>query len=835
MRCFNGLMLVVAMTLLIPLSLNAGGFKDERAPFDKSSYKRTMWSHANPWFPPDKSRTYAGGGPDFSWQKYNSDDVRKWKEVALRCKPYGLNGLQIEATVDGGSGWVEVLKTALAGFKEAGNGFMAMPFLSIVCEDARLPELLVKRFDTLMPELKTHPNVMRIDGHPVVAVYVGMRHPVPTWREAIAKVEAKHGRMIWLIDMGEINVVNPGKSLGEWLPEYMPVFDGITQYNWGSGNDLQLQWNKEAAAFFAANCPGKIFETAVNNTHTVYFHYGGLAPNFTARFRELWETALKSKADSITLTNFNDTYENSRVFPSYEMDDVLLRISQHELARLNSKPFPASPSPELYLSNYTSVLLGQPLRFEVLGFPLAGKDKRVEIQLDLCSGAGAILHSFPKREMTLDGLRAETFEASSTDFADQRAVQPKLRWHLLRDGQNGDSGLLPQTNIVTSLRPHLLWWTRALKNMIRLSSGGAWSLNDKTPGQTAVYPSSGTGFILSDAQSNCNGSPGDSNTGGGWVRILRNGREIQSFGNWDLKFAWPIAMPNPGGSLDWYNLELENGNGCRYLSPPIWVMTNERPGKVRIPIWCAQDGAIRDFEVEAARVPFFQYDCDRNTGRLLYDASGYNHHGSLGGGHLAYTAYRHEHIGLVDPGNAAFPKHVVDNDGRGCLAFDGNSFAMIQGGTAFPYASTYEVSVKPDAIGKRQGILGAANNQINLYLLEDGRIEASRTGVVEGEGGRPPQGGPSTTAKIVSATALKSGKWARLTVVYDLRKLALYVDGKFQGDAPLSPVRDAEWINVMVLGGTCGFPYNPKDYFTGKIRNARFYGRNLAPHEFLKN
>jgi hypothetical protein len=39
--------------------------------------------------------------------------------------------------------------------------------------------------------------------------------------------------------------------------------------------------------------------------------------------------------------------------------------------------------------------------------------------------------------------------------------------------------------------------------------------------------------------------------------------------------------------------------------------------------------------------------------------------------------------------------------------------------------------------------------------------------------------------------------------------------------------------NVIVLGGTCGAPYEPQPAFRGGIRQVRFYGRNLAPDEFL--
>ena len=35
--------------------------------------------------------------------------------------------------------------------------------------------------------------------------------------------------------------------------------------------------------------------------------------------------------------------------------------------------------------------------------------------------------------------------------------------------------------------------------------------------------------------------------------------------------------------------------------------------------------------------------------------------------------------------------------------------------------------------------------------------------------------------EVVSTVKLEAGRWTRLAVVYDLRKLRLYIDGKFQG------------------------------------------------------
>ncbi|MBC8443467.1 LamG domain-containing protein [PVC group bacterium] len=362
-----------------------------------------------------------------------------------------------------------------------------------------------------------------------------------------------------------------------------------------------------------------------------------------------------------------------------------------------------------------------------------------------------------------------------------------------------------------------------------------WALNGVPSGGTAAWPKDGLAVLSCGTFSN-RSSATQVNRGGGWVRILRNGREIESFSKWDLKMTKTVRLPSPGSALDWINLELANANGGRYLSPSIWVTGNSRPGAVTLPI-LLEDGTIVDVSVEAARVPFFFYPCGQNNGAFLLDRSGYEHHGYVGGkgyggGHLARTGYRHEHTGPVRPGGEkSRPAWGQDETARGFLRFDGDSYAMIQGGTAFPYAATYECMARPARLGGEQGILGAANGQVALVILDDGRVRASRSGAVEGTGGsKPPR---RETVSVTSTTALATGKWSHLAVVYDLRELKLYVNRDHQGSKPVAPMRSHEWINAVVIGGLCRFPYKPVPGFVGDLWNLRIYGRNLALGEFV--
>ena len=790
--------------------------EDTRPPFDKSAYRGTAWSQANPWWLPNRSRTYAGGGPDFAWHKYSDDGVEMWRQVALRCKPYGLTGLQGEVLAP--SGYENIWRNMLLGFEKAGNGFMLEPFIT----GAKGGEEVEKVVEGLMPELKQHSNVLRLDDAPVVILYSPGGEP-KQWQETIAAIESKHGRMIWLMDAAHASA--------DKIRRFMPVFDGVSMYaNWSEEGQRKLYG--EIGPVMRTEFPHKIFEGGVHTTYMVHFHYGGVAPKLTEKFRNSWDIALEAKPDSVAITNFFDCYENSRILPSYEMDDILLRISQDRLARWREQSPPASDEPDLYVANYTNVILGQDMDFEVIGFPLKGENKTVAVKLDICDSAEKVLHSFPEREMVLDAMKVETFSLPSEGFCEHLCVHPRVQY--TRGGQTLDSYLLPQTNLVTSLRPHMLFWCRALNHVIRIDTSREWTMNAAGPGEPLAWPKDAVGLIRSHAFSQ--GMRGVKNRGGGWVRVLRNGREIESFAKWDLRFLWPVRLPDPVGALDWYNLELESAE-CKYLSPPIWVGGAMRPGEVDLPIRTSV-GEVSSVRVDAARVPYFMYECDTDTGALLMDSSGYEHHGYLGGkgyggGHLAYTAYRHEHKGLLSQTHEGYPKWAKDADGTGHLTFDGVSYVMIQGGTAFPYASTYELFVRPDKLGQRMGILGAANAQVNIYLTRDGHIEASRLGAVEGEGAATPNDAPKTTAKVLSQSTVPTDRWTHIAVVYDLKTLSLYLDGKLQGQAPLAPSPSAEWINAVVVGGTCAFPYKPRDFFIGDIRRLRIYGRNLAPVEFL--
>jgi Concanavalin A-like lectin/glucanases superfamily len=813
----------------------------KRLPFDKGNYKGTVWSAANPWFRPSRdsvSRTKTYGGTDFAWHNFTDDGPVMWKEIAEKYHKYGITGLQFEITDK--AGFFSIFNAAAEGFKLSGNKFRIMPFLSL---HPRKPEKMIDYIDGTFEALKkwfADPVTFKVDGHPVIAVYSPSRLKPNDWKLVISTIEKKHGRFIWLFNAAHIKKT-------PLIKEYVKVFDGTTMYgNWPLS--VQKKLFEELAPIMHKEFPEKIFEVATHTNYTVHFHYGGFIPNLTEKFRKSWEIAIAAKPDAITATNWFDIYENSRIMPSYELDDIRLRTLRYYSNLWRKIPPRKFHVPDLYVANFTNVMLGQMLKVEVISFPIKGGGKISELEMQLCRPDGTILYSSPKRSINLNILDSQFFSIPALKFYNEKAVLPRItyKWR----NRKFTSPMLPQTNLVTSLRPHLLYWCRSLNNMLvmQFSKDKTWEIDSCKPGQTITLPSNGKAVVHGTGRSTSSGSA--KNRAGNWVKLLRNGRELSSFKTlspWGLNLSVPVTMPSPVGALDWYNLELENfKTGSRYITPPIWVVSGNRPSKITMPILdiTAPKPTVKNITIEAVRVPYFYYKCAKSAGRILLDSSGYDHNGMIGNqkvsaGIIQMTLYRHEHTGYsvnvgssVNIGIDQYPLFTKDVQGR-YLQFDGKSHAMIRGGTAFPYAATYELFIKPDDDDSEQYFMGAANGQIILSRFADGKIKMSRLGAIEGEGGSKPKS--RTKISIVSKSSTQKGKWSHIAVVYDLNKLYLYVNGKLENSAPCKPIPSQEWIGSLVIGGRCKFPYIALPSFKGGIKKVRIYGRNLSPKEFLIN
>ncbi|MBQ6914525.1 MAG: LamG domain-containing protein, partial [Kiritimatiellae bacterium] len=456
----------------------------------------------------------------------------------------------------------------------------------------------------------------------------------------------------------------------------------------------------------------------------------------------------------------------------------------------------------------------------------------------VCDTSGKVLHTFPPRRVKLDEFRAETFSVPSTKFAGERGVVPRLRYKWA--GREHSMNYGPMTVMDPSIRGYRMFWARSTRNQLEVDGPNDWRMDDAAPGGTHLPRRLGLSRF-SAALSPVYQGHAKTVMGASRYGIRRDGQEFY-FQDESKGFScdFMLPTPHPGRALHWYTLEVQNGDGRKYQTLPIWETNGRRAAKVKVPIW-KEDGSIAEYDIEGSRVPFWHYPVDHDDGRLLVDASGWGHNGCIrgsgyGGGHLGHTGYNHYHNGPVPTTLGGKFRSIFcrDADGRGYLSFNGsNDYVMVMGGTAFPGAFTYELSVRPTELGREVGLLSTAyNNQIQIWLANDGAVKVahqSEREVVEG-------GKKVVRRKVDSLTSdvkLTPGRWVRLAVVYDLRTVRLFVDGAQAGAVSSPPARSAEFINHVVLGAKCGGLWSPTAHFKGDMRQVRMYGRNLSPSELI--
>jgi len=828
---FNFLLALSAVAVDSP-SANAPDF---RPPFDKSDYRGNVSVQVNPWFPLDKPAADAYGGPNIPWIRFQDD---AWYRGMELCAEYGVTAFVPE--INEPSSWSGVWRKLLdapAGRAKGVKVGMFFGFWSKTADDSI--KSMKRILEPFREDLKSNPRVLRAGGHPVMVVYNPNKYKPEEWKRIFDALDAEFGRMVYLVNFCELAQTPSGggtsaEKFEERLRSYLPVFDGVSNYG-SSGVAMQHMCAKVLKRVMK-DYPGKIYESGIHTTYTNHFHMGGNEVHLSRDWRDSVETYFASDPDSEMLTNLFDHYENSLLYPCYEREDFLLRYLEWALHKWKGRGFRFEKEPEIVLANHNTIQLGwESLDFEVMAFPIDSKAKEIEVWLELCNTAGKVLHAFEPRKVKMDDFRCETYSIPSTNFADERGIVPRVRYKW--QGKERMTDFNPMTLVSPSLRSYHMYWARSTRNHMRTTGSNKWTLGGVPQGGTLV--SKGGQTVFAGNLKNNYGWKGPTQ-GYAFTTVKRDWSDFYRTTDARLECAMQqvFDLPDPGAGLHWYHLEIENPKGRKAQTLPIWHTDGSRQGVVAMPVK-KEDGAIATYEIEAARVPYWHYPCDSDSGRFLLDVSGYRHNGSIrgagyGGGHLGHMGYNHYHNGALQPAPKDWkPMFARDADGTGHLCLDGKKdYVMIMGGSAFPGASTYEISVRPAEIGREMGVLGSGNNQISVDVLADGRVRAARRSEHEGAGGLPRKG-PFVNREVVSKVRLEPGVWTKIQVVYDLKNLRLYLNGILQGEVESSPIADHEWITHVIIGAKCTWVWNPKAHFHGDVRNIRMYGRNLAPDEFL--
>jgi len=830
------------------------------------------------------------------------DDFKDFVYVAHKMEEYGFNGLQYPGNR------IDIVADA---FKAAGNGRKVALFHDSVLNGsldmavynaAKTDDERIKVFaaawiiqlKSMRKLLLKHPNIARVDGHPVIILYGGTRVPGITpelWAKAVRIIEAQTYRCIWLYcGSGFTWDVDELKS---WLP----AVDGVSQY----GPWLEA-WKSQAliAQTMKRDYPQKIFEAeAANGYYTEA--YGGEGANnsrLTAELRDSWENAINLKPDAVTVVNWSDFVENTAIEPTYERWDSFLRICADKARKFRGQKR-GSVSPDLIETHKTDTLVGEPLEFEVLGLPVKAVDKAVKLDIRLENSAGREVYAFPQQTMVCDDMKTEMFRVPSVDFALELAVYPVLRYTW-----NGKSfgpyrfrgsrlrfGEVPYEQVwstpVDCLRPEFEVKISAsipgAKDDVKVDAGGVLVARPGAPYPVIVQRD----FAKATAGRNVHSN------------LLLNGVDYApiDYGAWETEHWGASQYVNRGSAAPLESLEVEtteyafetvalNGKPYtteqiigRWNSRPVWLVSDEKwLEKVKVPVpvlrfdkkvyddlysryswWGITLPAdeVVDVEVPKYRVPYWDYKFDYDRGEMCWDSSGYNHHGYLGGrtswsdfGPFWYN-YGNYFKGwktrteLGSQPDSIAPVYRTDPDGTSYLYFDGvNDRVHLPPKTMFPYGETWEMVLRPERTGKPAVLVQPAgaskSRKMTIGLDDQGYLLVEA--ITSFQYDYPDMEAPTVTETIRSSVPVSTDKWTHIAVVNDCRHIALYIDGRQDGKQLVikKPATIFKAQSMVKLGGRfAGSDHQwiadgGTDFYKGGIREVRVTGRPLTPDEFLK-
>lgn len=818
------------LSILVFAAAVFAGESGARPAIAKDGLQKSAWVQLNPWFPVDMSPVYDLGGPNVPYQV--CADTNSWRHALKTVSRYGIDGVLPEVNFPGGG--VDVFRSLLDGAATLGRPMKVGLFCGFHGGASPDEALAIARrhLAPLAKDLRSNPHVARIGGRPVMLIYNSLRFRPAEWLSIFSGLEKTFGGFCFLFNYSSITSRKGPDGLEAKLREYLPVFDGVSAYNYSMNGIVVQRREIEVLRRVMADNPGKIFMGGVFSTYTQHFNMAGLEVHLSRDWRASVDAWIDANPDAIEITNLFDHYENSLVFPCYEREDLLLRYLQYKLCEWRGSAFPRRRRPELVLCNHTSALLGwTSLDYEILAFPIEGEDVSVSASIELCNASGRVLRTLGPANLKLDQFREVQFSVPSTDFIGERGIVPRLVYTWKGDKFQAPHN--PMTLISPSIRPNRMYWARSTANAPDVFCDGGWTLDGVRPGGTRCPRAAGTGVVSARMK-----------LGPDYLRhgVKRDGVEWFFTRNvrtqWNAQFALPL--PVPGQALHWYHLELQARDGRKFQTLPIWESDGMRDAMVEVPIRF-EDGSVRVCGIEGVRVPFFHWPCDSDDGQLLVDVSGYEHNARIdgkgyGGGHLGYTGYNLCHNGPVAQEEGWENPFKRDSDGRGFLRLAGRHYIVSMGGTAMPGASTCEISVRPRSIGRRMGLICGSYGKIDLTVEPDGRVCAAR---------RSNKMLFKTDRSVSSLKPLVVGEWTRLAVVYDLKKMDLYVNGGLQGSVEAKPnYHDKSWgsdimtycshefLNELFFGAEDS-GLKAVNLFDGDIREVRVYGRNLAPSEFL--
>lgn len=170
------------------------------------------------------------------------------------------------------------------------------------------------------------PGVLHIDDRLAVYIYSTMaKHGIDDWKR-IRSFLARDGldRKVFLV-AGELTY---------WKPDFAErgLFDGFGQYNYDmdywTAEGVRL--HAKALKDMAERCGSRFWSATVGPGFDgrIWHHPGrAVARGLGKRYEEMWQAAIESRPDFITVCSFNEWGEGTQIEPSLEYEDLYLRLT----------------------------------------------------------------------------------------------------------------------------------------------------------------------------------------------------------------------------------------------------------------------------------------------------------------------------------------------------------------------------------------------------------------------------------------------------------------------------------------------------------------------------
>ncbi len=710
------------------------------------------------------------------------DDAGTWEGIHSQIRTaiqFGFDGFCVDA--------FRQFTSVLSRFYREAEG---TPFKIALCVDGNLDhDSLFEELKTFITTYKDHPNACLIDNKLVIFVYT-LAIPHETWKSVLAKLDE--------INLKPYILAKPIHESRNWtqtqpIEKTLEIFDGI--YDFGcNGFTLQEQFIRYENT-----------RTAIKNARPDAILVAGVTPGYIGHnsgfyrpflnsktTRDNWNAAIKTNAEWVCITTWNDYGEHTQFEPSSVNRTALLKINQAYADIWRETATPPRP-PQPIFTYRDELLLGTDFTIDAV-IP-SFTTQPATLTLILKDLDGKTIKEFPPLELDGKETFAHTWRINAIDtfnWLDAFTVHATLTDHLN-----------PQKPINRQLPPVVIRYAK-LENLrpVRV----AWDEISYVTPQLKLATKEGALVALVTMETWCHA---------GTVEILRNGFPVATRDFQLLKaprHTLEIPLPTQRhAQIDFYVARTTGTANKNAWSNPVLNYEDQDPETIPQPvivhtgdldeiwpIWSTPQTRSNEVDVNVLNL---------NKNQILTLSYDFAKHPKNQRFFLSSTHQTPIKIGatpqkwwLNDPKNN--PKQITqtlpDGTETNVLEFDGIDDILALPTRAMPYGPyVIECVLKPQRTDAKQVIFADLNGTAEIAL--DPQLNLTFTRLKD--------------TPVATPTPLVPDTWYHIAAIYDSKQMAIAINGAIVASAPVSPT--TRYINSAPVFGHDG---NFQSCFKGSIK-----------------